>query len=251
MADSKKSLSSFKAFGFDVMGTLLDERIGIWDACKPLHTYLSSSSRPDDVQHAINEALSRLMKSGPAGTSYESIMAKAYSEVTDNLTKGQYSPSSEESLGFARSLAEWPLWPDTFASLEQLSSKSDLYLVSNMDTTTLQRIATEGPLKGIRFAALIGSDQSKAFKPDQRVNQTMLDRAKQHSGIGKDEILLVAQGTASDHVPARDMGIASAWIDRYDQGQDAIGRLGLKPTYVFKSLAELVAQRDEEMRSKR
>jgi FMN phosphatase YigB (HAD superfamily) len=108
-----------------------------------------------------------------------------------------------------------------------------------MDTSTLISLTTIGALKDVHFAALQGGDKSGAFKPDHRVNQALLGIAQKEFGVGKDQVLLVAQGVESDHVPAREMGIASAWIDRYAAGEE-VGR-GL-PTWIFKSLGELVGE---------
>ncbi|KAF4551756.1 Hypothetical protein D9617_12g036460 [Elsinoe fawcettii] len=246
MSGSQKSLTSFRAIGFDVMGTLLDEQVGIWKACEPLHQHLPSAQASRQVQEAFNDALSCLMKSSQPGTSYESLMVDAYSRVASSLSNGKHRPSKEESTAFANALADWPAWSDSVAALQALAVNSKLILVSNMDTTTLEKIVTVGGLKDVQFAALIGSDKSKAFKPDHRVNQTLLDTAKEQFGIKKEEVLLVAQGTGSDHVPAKDLGIESAWIDRYDQGQEVIDRLGIKPGWTFKSLQELVDQQKRE-----
>ncbi|PSK34549.1 hypothetical protein B9Z65_8875 [Elsinoe australis] len=240
---SQQKLSSFKAIGFDVMGTLLDERVGIYEAFSPIHQYLQSSQTPNTVQKGYNEALSYHMRNSPPGTSYQNIMIQAHRRVSEELSHGQYVPSREESLVFSKALADWPAWWDTVQALQTLAEDSKLVLVSNMDTEVLEKIVSTGALREVRFAALIGSDKSRAFKPDQQVNQTLLDTVKNDFGISKDRVLLVAQGTGSDHIPARDMGIASAWIDRYDQGQDVLEELGLKPAWTFKSLKELVEQR--------
>jgi FMN phosphatase YigB (HAD superfamily) len=108
-----------------------------------------------------------------------------------------------------------------------------------MDTSTLVSLTTNGALKDVHFAALQGGDKSGAFKPDHRVNQALLDIAEKEFGVGKDQVLLVAQGLESDHVPAREMGIASAWIDRYADGEEAAKGA---PTWMFRSLQELVEQ---------
>ena len=109
-----------------------------------------------------------------------------------------------------------------------------------MDTSTLVELPTKGALKDVPFAVLQGGDKTKAFKPDHKVNQALLDIAQDEFGVGQEDVLLVAQGLASDHVPARKMGVSSAWIDRYAEGRDAAE--DAKPTWIFGSLKELVEE---------
>jgi len=110
------------------------------------------------------------------------------------------------------------------------------------------RLIANGSFKDVPLSALRGSDVSGAFKPDHKVINSLLDVASKDFGATKDEVLMVAQGLSSDHVPALELGVASAWIDRYGQGRDAIPS-NAKPDWVVSSLEELCKQVEEEFKN--
>lgn len=239
MVTSKPKLSGFKVIGFDTMGTLLDEKEGIKAASKAvrekLRTDLTSEMFFDEFELHLREQ----MTNNPPPTTYYSTLGNAFAATVKSLSKGGYEVTSAERDTFAQALAGWPAFEDTVASLQYLAEKHKLVALSNMDTSTLGELTTQGALKEVQFSALQGGDKTGAFKPDHRVNQALLDIAHNDFGAGKDEVLLVAQGVSSDHVPAKEMGIASAWIDRYGAGRDAAKDA---PTWIFSSMKELIDQ---------
>ncbi|KAF2157793.1 HAD-like protein [Myriangium duriaei CBS 260.36] len=247
MTSTEQSLHSFLVVGFDTMGTLLDERKGLAAAFEPTASHLSKRPEGEEVHEKLNVALASQMKKDGASTAYRTIMARAHRAVTLDLSDSQYTPNEEESLAFADGLKKWPAFPDTVEALQSLAKNSKLVLLSNMDTETLEYIAGQGALQHVPIAACIGRDKSHGFKPDHRVNQSLVDAAQTQFGVSKEKILLVAQGIKSDHVPAKEMGLSSAWIDRYGGGESALKEAGVRPQWVFGKLSELV----EEMHGSR
>lgn len=75
-----------------------------------------------------------------------------------------------------------------------------------MDTSTLLSLTTTGASKDNPSLTYRARVISKRFKPDHRMNQALWDIAEKGYGIGKDGVLLVAQGLDGDHVPAREIG---------------------------------------------
>ncbi|GAM86508.1 hypothetical protein ANO11243_045220 [Dothideomycetidae sp. 11243] len=239
MTSNKQDLKSFKVMGFDTMGTLLDEKSGIITAFEPTRKHLNDSIPGEDLYEAFEKFLKQHMKSQGPQVSYRKIMADAHREATEELSKGAYSPPEAESLAFSDGLKSWPAFPDTVAAMQTLAKRSKLVLLSNMDTETLSYIAEKGELRDVPIAAVIGRDKSGGFKPDHRVNQALVDAAKTEFGVEKEHVLLVAQGVESDHVPAREMGISSAWVDRYGRGRESMEKTGARPGWVVSKLSEL------------
>jgi 2-haloacid dehalogenase len=68
-------------------------------------------------------------------------------------------------------------------------------------------------------------------------------------GYAKTDILHVAQSKFYDHVPAKAVGLATAWIDRPHPagGQGATPRAKVEPDARFESLAELVDAHRREL----
>jgi 2-haloacid dehalogenase len=248
MAASPPSLSSsFSVIGFDTMGTLLDEKAGIKVASAAIREKLPSNISDEQFFKKFETHLREQMRTTPPPTPYPTILGKAISLTAHSFSNGEYSATESERDDFARALADWPAFDDTVASLQYLAEKHKLVALSNMDTATLVELTTTGALRDVPFAKLQGGDKTGAFKPDHRVNQALLDVAQDEFGVGKEQVLLVAQGLGSDHVPARDMGIASAWIDRYGAGKDAAAEA--RPTWIFSSMKELVEEMKRQSRT--
>lgn len=83
-----------------------------------------------------------------------------------------------------------------------------------------------GPLKDIEFDACLSAEVIGAYKPDLK-NFEFLLKTVEEMGIGKEDLLHVAQGIISDHRPAKRMGLCSAWISRdrpvEEKGYDGVG----------------------------
>lgn len=244
MIAKSNDLSTFEVIGFDTMGTLLDERTGIYTAFEPTARQLQQSVSKEDLHRRLNKTLKQYLGSSFTSLTYRTLLAKAHHNVTLDLSSGQHSPSEESSLAFADALADWPAFPDTVAAMQSLAQRSKLVLLSNMDTSTLEAIASRGALRDVPIAACVGCDKTGGFKPDHKVNQALLDVAQKDFGVTREKVLLVAQGLKSDHVPAAEMGIASAWIDRYGGGEQALEDAGVRPSWVFERLQALVDERD-------
>lgn len=246
MAAPKANLSSFSVIGFDTMGTLLDEKAGIATASQSIRQELPSSISPSQFFEEFDTHLREEILKTPPPTSYRAILGRAFALTSQSLSNGQHTATETECSDFAAALADWPAFPDTVASLQYLASRHKLVALSDMDTSTLSELTTNGALKDVPFSTLQGGDKTGAFKPDHRVNQALLDIA-QDFGVGKDGVLLIAQGLASDHVPAREMGISSAWIDRYGAGEDAAK--DARPTWIFTTMKDLVDEMKEQSRT--
>ena len=97
------------------------------------------------------------------------------------------------------------------------------------------------------FAAVITAEDVGAYKPAEN-HFRALDRILPEIGVGRDQLLHVAQSLFHDHVPARQAGLASVWINRrHDRpGWGATPEPSEAWSYdlELRSLAELAAAAD-------
>ena len=234
------NLTSFKVLAFDVMGTLVDELRGLDAACAPLRARLNL--KQSDLHSHLEGFLRSQMASTPTAP-YSQILALAYVRLAEHLSNGEHFDGVEaEAQAFADSLLTWPAFPDTLSSLDYLSQFFKLVPISNMDSVSLAHICSDkGQLAGAPFAARLTSDVMGGFKPSHAAFQSLIKLAQIDFNVSKSEILIVAQGLYTDMKPAAELGLASAWIDRYGQGMNAI-QPPAKPDWVFTSLEELVQE---------
>ena len=97
--------------------------------------------------------------------------------------------------------------------MQALGKHYRLVALSNIDRASISStLATT--LAGVRFDAVLIAEDIGSYKPDRRNFEYLLEYVRREWGVGKGECLLVAQGVASDHVPAREVGLWSAWVAR-------------------------------------
>ena len=122
-----------------------------------------------------------------------------------------------------------------------------LIILSNVDR---QSFAGSNRRLGVDFDHIFTAEEIGSYKPDRRNFDYLLERLAEH-GIAKSELLHVAQSLFHDHVPANQLGIASAWIDRRHD-RDGAGATPLPepmPRFDFRftSLGELAAAHRAEL----
>ncbi|KAH9977271.1 HAD-like domain-containing protein [Lactifluus volemus] len=246
------SLSQFKVLIFDVYGTLIDWETGIYNALTPLLADSDHHWSKSDVLLAFSSIESDLQSKNPTAL-YSDILATAYDQLSRRLrNRGQpgvvlpEAPSGKSTTtqllrhpdgndnttghrhgsptttapatAFAASLAHWPIFPDTINALVKLSSTLglDLVVLSNVDRASFAhtRVALE---RGFAFSAIFTAEEIGSYKPDTRNFEYAVTQLQAHDpSLERDQILVVAQSLPHDHVPARNLGLTSAWIDRPD-----------------------------------
>jgi FMN phosphatase YigB (HAD superfamily) len=83
-------------------------------------------------------------------------------------------------------------------------------ILSNVDRASF---AATNERLGVVFDAIYTAQDIGSYKPDPRNFTYLVDRLREQ-GLPKDKLLHVAQSLFHDHVPAKAIGLASAWIDR-------------------------------------
>ena len=138
-------------------------------------------------------------------------------------------PDLRRAEAFAESLPTWPAFSDTRSSLAKLKSKGyELFILSNVDRDLL-----EGTIKNSRLEVdgYVTAEDTHSYKPGSEHWRTFMQR----SGAERGEILHVAQSIFHDILPTQKLGIASAWVNRYDEPLPP----GAQPTYIADGLRTL------------
>lgn len=213
------SLTTFSVLSFDIFGTLIDCDAGTYKALEPLLSQLplthpaTKSPRPaiealHRLEVALHEEFPSLLESKVNERIYEALA----SEWAVDARKG-------EAEAFANSMGDWQPFPDTIAAMQNLSKHYKLVALSNVDKATFARTLC-GPLAGVEFDLVCVAEDIGSYKPDHRNFEYMLKKVETELGAGKQDVLMVAHGLGSDHVPTKEMGIESAWIVRGSSKED-------------------------------
>ena len=187
---------------FDCYGTLIDWEAGILAAFRPL---LASHEieGPDD---ALLEAFARHEAEVEAGP-YQRYRDVLGSVCTAMLGHRGVEPSAAEVATFGGSVVDWPAFPDSPAALQRLHERFRLGVITNCDDDLFA--ASEAKL-GVTFDWVVTAQQAQRYKPNPRGFELMFERV----GIPPARILHVAQSLYHDHVPAKRLGLSTAWVDR-------------------------------------
>ncbi|WP_428531887.1 HAD-IA family hydrolase [Rhodopila sp.] len=218
-------LADFDVLTFDCYGTLIDWEGGIHTALGPL---LWRAGIPLDggaaspageglpragvtwSRNAVLEAFARVevrQQENTPGMIYSDLLAEVHGQLAAEFA---VAPDPAEAAEFGASIADWPAFPDTVEALGYLRRHFRLVILSNVDRASFQETSKR---LGVTFDAVHTAQEIGSYKPDPRNFDYLLDRLKQQ-GFARQKILHVAQSLFHDHVPAKAIGLASAWIDR-------------------------------------
>ncbi|KAK8188976.1 Haloacid dehalogenase-like hydrolase-domain-containing protein [Phyllosticta capitalensis] len=224
-------LTHFEALTFDVYGTLIDWETGIYTALSPLldrlhalnhaHPYLSSRST---CLRAFVSHESAMQASHP-DLPYPLLLGEAYKAFAAQLPLD--APSESEVATFGASVGRWPPFPDTVDALRRLRRYYKLVVLSNVDRASLAN-SIAGPLGGTPFDRLYTAQDVGSYKPARANFDYLVAHVEQDLDVPKDKILHTAQSLFHDHEPAKEVGLASAWIARGTREGEAESIMGGK-----------------------
>jgi 2-haloacid dehalogenase len=219
-------LADFSTLSFDCYGTLIDWESGICAALAPLLARAGVDlSRPDAPSPAgiglaragldfsrdsVLEAFARLEVHQQEKTP-DMLYADLLTEVHGQLaTEWDVPRDLAEDAAFGRSIGDWPAFPDTVEALRYLKRHFRLVILSNVDRASF---AATNERLGVSFDAIYTAQDIGSYKPDRRNFTYLVDRLREQ-GTPPERLLHVAQSLFHDHVPAKGIGLATAWIDR-------------------------------------
>jgi 2-haloacid dehalogenase len=221
----------FEVLTFDCYGTLIDWETGILGGLHRVLDLRGIAADDEDLleRYARHEAK---IEAGPY-LRYREVLARALQGVCGELG---IAPTDEEAAAFGGSVGEWPAFADSPAALARLASRFRLAVVTNCDDDLF---AASNRRLGVTFDWIVTAQQVGSYKPSRRNFEVAFERI----GVPRERILHVAQSLFHDHVPAKELGLTTAWIDRrHDRpGSGATPPASAAPDLAVPDMATLAA----------
>jgi 2-haloacid dehalogenase len=229
--DLMLDFSRFECLTFDCYGTLIDWESGILRALRPI-LQEHGVELPDDE---ILELYGELEAEAEQGE------YRRYREVLESVVRGLrkhfgFTPSWAEISSLPNSLKEWAPFPDTVPALQQLKSRYQLAIISNVDDDLFRFTARN---LEVPFDHVITAEQARSYKPSTNNFKLAMERI----GLPPSKILHVAQSLYHDVVPAKSLGLATVWVNRRagKPGAGATKAAEATPDLEVQDLANLVS----------
>jgi 2-haloacid dehalogenase len=198
-----ETLNQIQTLTFDCYGTLVDWKTGLSRSFVELFGP-EAAERSEELFTAYVEAEAAI-ESG-AYCSYRQVFVG----VTRSLARriGRSVDRNRENL-LADRLPQWPMFPDTNEALCRLKNRFRLGVLSNIDHDLFAATARQFD---VAFDFVVTAEDVGSYKPAHGHFERLL---VEHGT--KQRTLHVAQSLYHDGMPASQLGLAFAWINRYGQ----------------------------------
>ncbi len=195
--------SHFKVLSFDCYGTLIDWETGILGALRPMLRQRGKQVPDNELLklYAEFEAQEEAREYRP----YREVLGSVVQDLGKRLG---FLPSSVEVASLAESVVGWLPFPDTVDAVRRLKTRYKLAILSNIDDELLAHSARR---LQVPFDFVITAQQCRSYKPSLNNFRTLLERVE----VGAGAILHCAESRFHDVAPARQLGIASVWVNRH------------------------------------
>jgi 2-haloalkanoic acid dehalogenase type II len=229
-------LSDFSTLTFDCYGTLIDWESGILAALGPWRRRAGIKADDETLLAAFGEVESATEAAQP-----KLIYSDLLAEVQKTLGQRFGAPATDdEAKAFGASVKDWPAFPDSAEALAYLKRHYKLVILSNVDRTSFAHSAKK---LGVDFDLVVTAQDVGSYKPNLAHFEVGLEKLAA-MGVPKAKVLHVAQSLFHDHVPAKQVGLPSAWINRR-AGRGGAGATPaaapVKPDLEVPSMAAFVA----------
>ncbi len=207
---------------FDCYGTLVDWNEGIRRELERL----LGDGRGGSLLARYHELEPRIQADDPT-LSYRGVLAAALRQLARE--EGAELASGDAD-ALARSLPDWPVFPDVPAALAEARERGwRLCILSNSDRdlieASIERI-------GVPFDRAIVASEIGSYKPSHGHWRAFA------TAVGRLPDVHVAASLYHDIAPARELGIPAVWINRLDEPTD------LRPERELTTLAGLAEHLD-------
>lgn len=187
---------------FDVYGTLIDWETGLYQS-------LQSVFAAHGLSRSESEALQLFARhEAKVGAGdylpYRDVLAETLKRIAQELG---FAPSDDELRTFVDSVRDWPAFDDSHAALARLQQHYKLAVITNCDD---DHFAMSNRHLRIDFDYIVTAELARSYKPS--LNNFRL--ALGSIGVGRGEVLHVAESLFHDHVPAKKLGLTTVWINR-------------------------------------
>jgi putative hydrolase of the HAD superfamily len=233
----------FNTLTFDVVGTLVDFETGILAWFRPTLRAQGVSKTDEEILATFAAIEDEYQREAPEKT-FTEMLPLIYGALA---SEWGMEHREEEAEGFRDSIRSWPPFPDTIEALKELKVRYRLVAVTNADSWALEYMSAtlQDPFEG-----WITCDEVGVNKPSPRVFEYVLEKLAP-AGLGKKDILHVAQSQYHDIIPASDLGFATAWIERRSGkagfGATPVPERTAEPTFYATSMADFVSQVREDL----
>ena len=230
------NFNKFKALTFDCYGTLIDWESGIVAALEPWADHNGLAASSESLLEAYAQAESAIEEEAPDSL-YTDVLRRVMTRIGETF---EIPVTPEDADRLADCVVDWPPFPDTLDALKRLKERFKLIVVSNVDLTSFARSNAQ---LGVGFDAIVSAEEVGAYKPDHRMFLRAFDVIAE-LGVARNEILHVAQSLYHDHVPAKELNMATVWVDRRHgrsgSGATRVPDVPVQPDCTVASLAEFV-----------
>jgi len=239
-------LLSFKALTFDCYGTLIDWESGILAELKPWVAVSGLKLGEDQILEGFGEEESRCEAATPSKL-YPGILADTFRALG---RRWEIAANEAQAAEFGRSVPRWPAFADSVAALAYLKQHYKLVILSNVDRASF---AESNKKLQVAFDKIVTAEDVGSYKPDLRNFRHLLAELEK-IGLREEQILHTAQSLYHDVVPAKAMGLKTAWINRR-KGRPGAGATVLPkgdatPDLEFPSMAGFVEAHREQARGR-
>ncbi|MBM3482882.1 MAG: HAD-IA family hydrolase [Alphaproteobacteria bacterium] len=236
-------LTAFKALTFDCYGTLIDWERGLLAAFAPWQKRTGAALNDEALLALFGEIESAVQVEQPRML-YRDTVALSLRRIGEALG----APASEaEAMAFGAAIGRWPAFPDSAEALAYLKRHYKLVVISNVDRASFQ--GSNAQLRVV-FDAVVTAEDVGSYKPALGHFHRALDILS-GMDVVKSEVLHVAQSLFHDHVPAKQLGLSSIWVDRRAAkggtgGATRMPAVPVRPDLKLPSLAALVERHRAE-----
>ena len=226
------NLRDFDALSFDCYGTLIDWEAGISATLDPWaeRNQVTFGTEALLVAYADNEAA---VEREHGDWRYPLVLAEAFRRTGTDLGA---PVTDDEAEAFGLSVPDWPAFADSEQALADLKRDFQLIILSNVDR---ESFAGSNKRLGIEFDAIVTAEDVGSYKPNPRNFVALGEKVE---SMGNPRLLHVAQSLFHDHVPAKQAGLPTVWINRrkHRPGWGATPDPGaaVTPDWEFASMAE-------------
>ena len=194
--------SRFDAVTFDCYGTLIDWERGILNALQPVLA-------PRGIDVAEDELLERYARHEAALEAgdylpYREVLAASLGGLCEELG---FATSDDESRTFSQALGDWPAFHDSMPALRRLHERFKLGVITNCDRDLF---GLSNRRLGVTFDWIVTAEDARSYKP----NLEPFELAFETIDVPRDRILHAAQSLFHDHVPGKQLGLTTVWVDR-------------------------------------
>ena len=152
---------------------------------------------------------------------YDKLLAETYLSLAQDFNVEITDSVRSDAEKFGNGIEQWPAFQDTVDAMKRLGKYYKLVPLSNVDKASFTR-TLKGPLAGIPFWRVYVAEEIGSYKPDLRNFHYLIEHVDEDAksegekdGVKKEQILHVAQSLKHDHVPAKKMGMTSAWVGSF------------------------------------